>query len=112
MLEGGGEHRVGGPGEGAPHPLQRPGAGDVGERGGEQGPLLGRAQPGGEGAALALAAGGGRDVLKHILERGIGTLLGHDAKPGGVADDRLTEGGAVPEYAVEEGAGARLADEG
>ena len=112
MIQSGGEDRLRQPGEGSGHPLERPGAGDVGECDGERRPSLGRAQPRGECATVAAPTGAVRNLVEGSLERSVGAAFGHDAKLSRFAAQRPAEGRAVAEYAIEESAGTLIFDQG
>ena len=112
MIQCAGEHGFRNAGESRSHRLKRPGAGKVGERGGERCPVLCRPQPPGDAATVAAAGGEPRYLVEHALERRVGAAFGHQAKLGRFAGQHAAERGGVAEHAVEEVAGVPVAREG
>ena len=86
VVERAGEHGIGKPAERLGDPIQRPGAGDFGERHGERRAPPERPKPAGEDAAICRLTGGVRDLVERARVRGAGALLGHLPKLSRLAD--------------------------
>ena len=112
MVEGAGKRRLREPRQRRGHRLERPGAGDFGKRSGEPRPSLACPQPLQDGATVGGAAGLDRHLVERALQGSLGAALGHDAKLGRFAGERLRESGTAAEHAVEEVCGAAVAHQG
>ena len=111
MVERAREHGIGEPGEGCSDAIERPGAGDVGERYGERRPPPELPKPTREDAAITARTGGARYLVERARERGARALLGHQTKLGRLAGQRPAEGRGVAEHALEEGTRLAIAIE-